>query len=158
MTMHPNPSPDEFDISLLSLDYAYTDMDSSMWSESADTSDISWSSSAPNEYHPVILESSAELDHVHGMGDLSANFCSIVPHQPLGRTSDAQPHNSEQSATYPASNTTGSDLSFSGSGQPRECGGQQNGTPEDPFMGWASKRAGHLIDEYGWVLSHVEAL
>lgn len=29
---------------------------------------------------------------------------------------------------------------------------------EDPFMGWASKRASSLLDEYGWVLSHVEAL
>ena len=29
---------------------------------------------------------------------------------------------------------------------------------DDPFMGWASKRASHLFDDYGWVLSHVEAL
>lgn len=31
-------------------------------------------------------------------------------------------------------------------------------SPADPFMGWASKRASNLADEYGWVLSHVEAL
>jgi hypothetical protein len=29
---------------------------------------------------------------------------------------------------------------------------------EDPFMGWASKKANHLFDDYGWVLSHVEHL
>jgi hypothetical protein len=29
---------------------------------------------------------------------------------------------------------------------------------EDPFMGWASKKANHLFDDYGWVLSHVENL
>ena len=29
---------------------------------------------------------------------------------------------------------------------------------EDPFMGFANKRASNIIDEYGWVLSHVEAL
>lgn len=34
----------------------------------------------------------------------------------------------------------------------------QSQVSEDPFMGWASKRASHLFDDYGWVLSHVEAL
>lgn len=29
---------------------------------------------------------------------------------------------------------------------------------DDPFMGWASKKAHHLFDDYGWVLSHVENL
>jgi hypothetical protein len=29
---------------------------------------------------------------------------------------------------------------------------------EDAFMGWASKKANHLFDDYGWVLSHVEHL
>ncbi len=29
---------------------------------------------------------------------------------------------------------------------------------EDPFMGWASKKANHIFDDYGWVLSHVEHL
>jgi hypothetical protein len=29
---------------------------------------------------------------------------------------------------------------------------------EDPFMGWATKRASHMFDDYGWVLSHVETL
>ncbi|KUJ19015.1 uncharacterized protein LY89DRAFT_510444 [Mollisia scopiformis] len=29
---------------------------------------------------------------------------------------------------------------------------------EDPFMGWASKRASQMFDEYNWVLSHVETL
>lgn len=29
---------------------------------------------------------------------------------------------------------------------------------EDPFMGWASKKANQMIDDYGWVLSHVETL
>lgn len=29
---------------------------------------------------------------------------------------------------------------------------------EDPFMGWASKRATKAVDDYGWVLSHVETL
>jgi hypothetical protein len=29
---------------------------------------------------------------------------------------------------------------------------------DDPFMGWASKRASHNLDDYGWVLSHVENL
>ena len=29
---------------------------------------------------------------------------------------------------------------------------------DDPFMGWASKKANHLFDDYGWVLSHVENL
>lgn len=29
---------------------------------------------------------------------------------------------------------------------------------DDPFMGWATKRASNLADEYGWVLSHVQAL
>jgi hypothetical protein len=29
---------------------------------------------------------------------------------------------------------------------------------DDPFMGWASKKANHLFDDYGWVFSHVENL
>lgn len=29
---------------------------------------------------------------------------------------------------------------------------------EDPFMGWANKRASQMFDEYNWVLSHVETL
>lgn len=29
---------------------------------------------------------------------------------------------------------------------------------EDPFMGWASKKANQMFDNYGWVLSHVETL
>lgn len=29
---------------------------------------------------------------------------------------------------------------------------------DDPFMGWASRKAHHLFDDYGWVLSRVENL
>jgi len=35
---------------------------------------------------------------------------------------------------------------------------QKSGCSDDPFMGWASKRASQIVEDYGWVLSHVETL
>ena len=29
---------------------------------------------------------------------------------------------------------------------------------DDPFMGWATKRASQVVEDYGWVLSHVGTL
>lgn len=35
---------------------------------------------------------------------------------------------------------------------------KSSGCSDDPFMGWASKRASQIVEDYGWVLSHVETL
>jgi hypothetical protein len=75
----------------------------------------------------------------------------LPPHQDPPTLSDETPHQ-----TYTAlvlENSVGTSLTpFVGqSEETLMCS-------EDPFMGWASKKANHLFDDYGWVLSHVENL
>jgi hypothetical protein len=157
----PIPASDA-DPSIMYVDYPTTDSTSSTWTENLNTSDISWSSSS---IYPPIQESSAEISLDDGVHSLSTDT-TLVDVQSL--SNHAHYTNSEDIEALiqprPAHhllNDAATEFSVQETmdewpvAQPLETHIQPS---EDPFMGWASKRASHLFADYGWVLSHVETL
>lgn len=139
--------------SFLGLDLT-TNCNSTTWTDNLDLGEMAWDSTsnfspiqetAPNDY---LMETSA-LQTIN----VGANPMHVLKERSYAQDTFSTP-------TLPAlleENIQMDDTSTSDSMALQQSLAAFNAS-DDPFMGWASKRASHLFDDYGWVLSHVEAL
>jgi hypothetical protein len=122
--------------SLLDLSRSITTSSSGSWADSPFSNDVS------NHCDPS--------DAIVGSAILSTNVAVQQTHPSKTRKSDTLV--SEQRSMAVTDQTSG--LVWPGF-EPNQPGMEYG---EDPFMGWADKRASQTIEEYDWVLSHVEQL
>jgi hypothetical protein len=125
--------------SLLDLSSSITTAGSVSWTDSPGSSDTSLQSylSNPVEEKPI-LSPNALVHTVHSLKPSNSNVL-VSGRSSTSTTNEAE---SSESSLWP-------DIDENLAGV--ECG-------ENPFMGWADKRAHQTIEEYGWVLSHVGQL
>ena len=141
--------------SFLGLNHPTTSSDSTTWTDSTDLGEMAWSSTS---IFPPISESmctnfAVEAPPLQNM--------EVIEHQMTAFDDLCFPQDTFTAQNLPAvleenmqvdDNTTAMDATT------LEQSLSTFNASDDPFMGWASKRASHLFDDYGWVLSHVEAL
>lgn len=116
--------------------------DPSLWSESLYTGPSPWSSCGSNTPAQDSGPESSGFVHVSGENttnrtqtfDISNIYFDNIDYVPLTEST--------------ASSSISPSLSVL----------EIHVSADDPFMGWANKRASHNFDDYGWVLSHVENL
>ena len=146
------PCTDNFeeDDSLLTFDYPSSDT-TSTWTDSINTSVLSWSS---NTTCSPIQESNTKLCQDQNMDGIPGTSNLGTDHRNLDTMKSDIYLDISECGPIPGQQTLELDNSWPNSGDPEP----PIPVSEDPFMGWASKRASHLFDDYGWVLSHVEAL
>lgn len=141
--------------SFLGLDHPTTSSNSTTWTDNLDLGEMAWSStgtfptiqeSAPNEFLMNTTPLQAMEVDDNSMHAFNEHFIAqdtfAAPNLPAVLEENIQMEHDTSAADSIALQQ--SLAAFNAS--------------DDPFMGWASKRANHLFDDYGWVLSHVEAL
>jgi hypothetical protein len=133
--------------------------DPSLWSESLYTGPSPWSSCGSKTPGQDSGLGGSGFVHVAGSDETTTNptqtfdtsniYFDNIDYVPLMETTAGETTTSE---TTTSETTAGPSLS------PSLSGLEVPVSADDPFMGWASKRASHNFDDYGWVLSHVENL
>jgi hypothetical protein len=152
--------------------------DSGYWTDSDQVGGIPWNSYSHYPAFPEPLEGNLFSpgldtgDDIEAFPGLKAHtLASNIVHTNLRNSSiaDAQglqfpPHQEAPALSDETSDQTYTALSLDGPAQipsqpsPGHSEEEALMCSDDPFMGWASKKANHLFDDYGWVLSHVENL
>ncbi|KAG9239008.1 hypothetical protein BJ875DRAFT_276251 [Amylocarpus encephaloides] len=132
---------DQNNDSLLNLHNPLTMTSSGSWTGTRGSSDSPYSNS---EFQTSIAGDITLLPPVHENGSPQTKVHQSTP--PSMPTAECFPpqswEDSANSLVWP---------SLDEADQPLECG-------DDPFMGWSNKRARQDIEDYSWVLSHVEQL
>jgi hypothetical protein len=132
------------------------------WADGSNTDLLSWSSNstcltAPDSTRGSLSGIAPERPHDNASSMITAPVLNDMSFQveandillPVPHTCPMQQY---PSLSYPSSSDATSMQ------QPPGHNEQTLACSEDPFMGWASKRANQMFDEYNWVLSHVETL
>jgi hypothetical protein len=145
--------------SVLSFDYPSTESNTSVWSDSSYTTPMSMSSFGDNTFN----EGSAYPSQDAGMELSGSSGQYHELHTTTTRSNDLIGISSDQLDCLLIQNPPAAeDLLFHDPAQhlwpDGNLSGEAPNSNEDPFMGWDNKRASKALDDYGWVVSHVQSL
>lgn len=136
--------------SFLGLDHPTTGSNSTTWTDNLEIGDMTWSSSSIYSSIPEsVMEFPVPTQNMEGVESQLPVFGEPPIPQDAFKAQNlhAVPEENFQQDQTVLMDSALLDQALS-----------TFNASDDPFMGWASKRASHLFDDYGWVLSHVEAL
>ncbi|KAE8447042.1 hypothetical protein EG329_011177 [Mollisiaceae sp. DMI_Dod_QoI] len=143
---------------ILSFGHLSTSSYAGSWTDSSYTDLLSWSPNSSCLTAPDSMRGSLapapEIPHLASLP--GADIASFDPTVEQGDLAQRCPMQHYPSLSYPSpSDDAAAQQQLAA---PIAQAEQTLTCSEDPFMGWASKKANQVFDDYGWVLSHVETL